>query len=362
MARQLPRAGQARRHLPRLPAQDQQPGLAEPDVRDRVHRAHPRPVRDRGPRPRRRASGASGRACRPRSRSSSRSASCVVVLLAIGAADDAQLRPADHRRACRSRTGSSSSTTGSRRASSRPSALQRPAAARCSSPALIWTTEAMRLYLVVEALGLPRRPPRDQRRVLRRADRRRCSPPCRSRRPGSASSRRGVVGVLTARLRRAARPRRSRSRSSTGRSACSRSSSSARSRTRSRRSAAARASTALPTERRRPDGSGASRDARRCTASRRSGAVGDASDPGARAAERIVRVAPVIRVHRRRTARCRTAPARVRPDRRDLTDRCRAPSGEPAPVPTGDTGDGRSRPDSAGHRGTRLAPATHGAT
>ena len=31
----------------------------------------------------------------------------------------------------------------------------------------IWATEAMRLYLVVQALGLPGRPPRHQRRVLR---------------------------------------------------------------------------------------------------------------------------------------------------------------------------------------------------
>ena len=39
VARQLRRAGQARRRLPRLSAQDQQHGLAEPDVRDRLHRA-----------------------------------------------------------------------------------------------------------------------------------------------------------------------------------------------------------------------------------------------------------------------------------------------------------------------------------
>ena len=50
-------------------------GVAVADVRHRVHRAHPRPVRDRDPRPRSPASGASGAACRPRSSSWSPSAS-----------------------------------------------------------------------------------------------------------------------------------------------------------------------------------------------------------------------------------------------------------------------------------------------
>ena len=47
VARQLRRAGQARRRLPGLSPQDQQHGVAVADVRDRLHRARPRPVRDR---------------------------------------------------------------------------------------------------------------------------------------------------------------------------------------------------------------------------------------------------------------------------------------------------------------------------
>ena len=96
VARELPCPGQARRRLPGLPAQDQQPGLAQPNLRHRVHRADPRPVRDRRPRPGVRVhqlpqgpppAGAGrlrdrcGRRDRPRDR----------------AAHDAQLRPPDHR-------------------------------------------------------------------------------------------------------------------------------------------------------------------------------------------------------------------------------------------------------------------------
>ena len=54
LAGQLRRAGQARRRLSRLPAEDQQPDrVAVADVRDGLHRARARPVRDRDPRPRR---------------------------------------------------------------------------------------------------------------------------------------------------------------------------------------------------------------------------------------------------------------------------------------------------------------------
>ena len=47
LARELPRAGQARRHLPGVPAEDQLDRVAQPDLRDRLHRAHPRHLRDR---------------------------------------------------------------------------------------------------------------------------------------------------------------------------------------------------------------------------------------------------------------------------------------------------------------------------
>ena len=51
-------------------------GLAVAHVRDGVHRTRPGPVRDRGPRPGGRLRLASGAACRPTSRSCSRSGSC----------------------------------------------------------------------------------------------------------------------------------------------------------------------------------------------------------------------------------------------------------------------------------------------
>ena len=59
-------------------------GLAQPDVRDRLHRAHPRHLRDRDPRPRAPASGASGAACRRRSRLVFIVGIVVVVVAAIG--------------------------------------------------------------------------------------------------------------------------------------------------------------------------------------------------------------------------------------------------------------------------------------
>ena len=99
VAGQLRRAGQARRRLPRLPAQDQQHGLAVADVRDGLHRAHPRPVRDRPARARGRLLVASATGCRRRSRSSSAIALVVVGRPGHRPVHDAQLRAADHRRA-----------------------------------------------------------------------------------------------------------------------------------------------------------------------------------------------------------------------------------------------------------------------
>ena len=49
VAGQLPRPREARRRLPRLPAADQQHGVAEPDLRHGVHRAHPGHLHDRHP-------------------------------------------------------------------------------------------------------------------------------------------------------------------------------------------------------------------------------------------------------------------------------------------------------------------------
>ena len=91
--RQLPRAGQARRHLPGLPPQDQQPGLAESYVRDRIHRARARPLHDRRVRPGSRLlelpdrhAGRDADPVRRRRRDRHRPGRC--------AADDAELRPA----------------------------------------------------------------------------------------------------------------------------------------------------------------------------------------------------------------------------------------------------------------------------
>ena len=129
LARQLCRAGQARRRLPRLPAEDQQPdGIAVANVRDRLHRARPRSLRHRAAGPRRRllelperaAAGHPGRV-RHRRRRRGRSR--------LRALHDAQLRAPDHRRAAACRTRSSSSTTASRRACSGPSRAA-PAAPR----------------------------------------------------------------------------------------------------------------------------------------------------------------------------------------------------------------------------------------
>ena len=118
LAGQLRRAGQARRRLSRLPAQDQQHGVAEPDVRHGLHRARARPLRDRAARdrgrllelPRRPAAGDPDRV-RHRRRGRRRPGHRPV--------HDAQLRAADHRRAAVPAAHQSSScTTASRRASS----------------------------------------------------------------------------------------------------------------------------------------------------------------------------------------------------------------------------------------------------
>ena len=117
VVRQLRRAGQARRRLPRLPAQDEQRGLAQPDVRDGLHRAHPRHLRDRDPRPRgrllelpRRAAAGDPAGLHRRHRGRGHRRRRPV--------HDAQLRPADPRPAAAPADASSSSTSASRRASS----------------------------------------------------------------------------------------------------------------------------------------------------------------------------------------------------------------------------------------------------
>ena len=117
VVRQLRRAGQARRRLPRLPAQDEQRGVAQPDLRDGLHRAHPRHLRDRHPRPggrllelpRRDAAGDPARLHR-RHRGRGRRRDRPV--------HDAQLRPPDPDPAAAPADASSSSTSASRRASS----------------------------------------------------------------------------------------------------------------------------------------------------------------------------------------------------------------------------------------------------
>ena len=120
VAGQLRRAGQARRRLPRLPAQDQQHRLAEPDLRDRLHRALPRRDRDRAAGHGGRATGASGTACRPRSRSCSPSARSSSASSRSACSRCATSDDGSSSR-CRCRTPSSSCTTGSRKGSSGPS-------------------------------------------------------------------------------------------------------------------------------------------------------------------------------------------------------------------------------------------------
>ncbi len=51
LARELPRAGEARRPVPRLPAEAERGRLGLPDGRHDLHRADPRPVHDRPARP-----------------------------------------------------------------------------------------------------------------------------------------------------------------------------------------------------------------------------------------------------------------------------------------------------------------------
>ena len=79
----------------------------------------------------------------------------VVIVLAVGAPDAAQLRAPDPRPAAAAAPRRSSSTTGSRRACSAAVGAARSCRRSSSSPALIWATEAMRLFLVVQALGFP---------------------------------------------------------------------------------------------------------------------------------------------------------------------------------------------------------------
>ena len=75
VVRQLRRAGQARRRLPRLPAQDEQRGVAQPDLRDGLHRARSSTSSRSRSSAWRPASGASATGCRRRSGWSSSSAS-----------------------------------------------------------------------------------------------------------------------------------------------------------------------------------------------------------------------------------------------------------------------------------------------
>ena len=167
-------------------------------------------------------------ACRATSRSCSRSASSWWSCARRWPAHAAQLRAADHHQPAAAARGPRvlRPVRGGR--------LRRRSACRALPrliiiTGLIWATEAMRLYLVVEALGLPG-VHLGISGAFFVALSARSSPPCRSRRPG--------IGCRRGRRRRppdlvygVRRPRRSRSRSSIGRSACSRSSSSARSRT-----------------------------------------------------------------------------------------------------------------------------------
>ena len=125
----------------------QRRGLAEPDLRDGLHRADPRPVRDRRPGPGRRLRRASAAGCRPTSRSSSRSASwswsscSSLVLFACATSAGGILTrlplPAARHRALRPVRGGR--------------LLGRRLGARCRSSliltGLIWSTEALRLLL-----------------------------------------------------------------------------------------------------------------------------------------------------------------------------------------------------------------------
>ena len=114
VARQLRRAGQARRRLPGVPAQDQQHGVAVADVRDRLHRAHPRPLRDRAARPRGRLLELPERPAAGRSRSCSASASWSWSLRP-SACSRCATSAGGSSSPCRCRTWSSSCTTASRK-------------------------------------------------------------------------------------------------------------------------------------------------------------------------------------------------------------------------------------------------------
>ena len=168
---------------------------------------------------------------------------------------------------------------------------------------LIWATEAMRLYLVVQALGLP-----DVHLGISGAFFVALSASLLTAVPltpaGIGFVEGGVVGLLTIVYGVVAEPTPSRSRSSTGRSASSRSSSSGRSSTRSRRS-----------------GAGCGVAARRSPPS-----VGQRSRRPRRSGVRATAASS-------RTARSRTAP-----DTSPSVDPNRSPSGRIGPVRTGDMG------------------------
>ena len=200
-------------------------GVAVADVRDRVHRADPRPVRDRGPRPRGRLL-VSFRAGLPADVQFVFAIGVgVVVVLAAGLLTMRNFGrriiprlPLPHRvLEFYDRFEEGVFAAVGLRALPRLIVLT----------GLIWATEAMRLFLVVEALGFP-----DVHLGISGAFFVALTGSLLTAVPltpaGLGVVETGVVGRPDARLRRRRRPRRSRSRSSTGRSACSRSSSSAR--------------------------------------------------------------------------------------------------------------------------------------
>ena len=188
VAGQLPRAGQARRRLPGVPAQDQQPGLPEPDVRDRLHRADPRPVRDRRARP----------AVRVLSFRKGLPAEVqvvfaigliVVIVLAVGLLSMRNFGrriivrlPLPHQRGRAVRPVRGGRLLGDHRAAALPGLVV--------ITGLIWTTEALRLYLVILALGFSDIQLGPAARSSSRSPAR-CSPPCPSRLRGSGWSRSG---------------------------------------------------------------------------------------------------------------------------------------------------------------------------
>ena len=126
-----------------------------------------------------------------RSSSWRRSAWRTVVVLAVAAAHAAQLRAPDHHPPARCRTGSWSCTTSSRRACSVPSrGRQLPGLVVLT--VLIWCTEGLRLWLVVQALGFPDAKLGHLRRVLRGPDR--VAAHRRPAEPGRPGHRRGRHG------------------------------------------------------------------------------------------------------------------------------------------------------------------------